>query len=132
MTKVQKRNFPHEDDVYISEENVVVRHGQANFKMKKDGSDFDLPYYTNKGGWKKTPRTPNNLQMFKEKSVETTLNGKKIEGTYRNDQKVIHYFDSKTIGNVLYDANTEEFISGWKLTPGQILDLIKNKNVGDY
>ena len=48
-----------------------------------------------KADGKKTPRTPENLQIFKDKLVETTLNGKKIEGTYRSDQKVIHYFDSK-------------------------------------
>jgi len=132
LTKSQKRNFPHESDVYISEENVVVRNGQANFKMKKHGYDFDLPYYTNKSGWKKTPRTPGNLQIFKNKIVETTLNGKKIEGTYRNDHKVIHYFDSKTRRNVFYDADTKDFISGWKLTPEQIQDLIKNKNVGKF
>ena len=32
LTRSQKRNLPHKSDVYISEENVVVRHRQANFK----------------------------------------------------------------------------------------------------
>lgn len=41
-------------------------------------------------------------------------------------------FDSKTRRDVLYDADTKEFISGWKLTPEQIQDLIKNKNVGKF
>ena len=132
LTRSQKRNLPHEGDVYISEEKVVIRHRQGNFKMKKHGHDFDLPYYKNESGWKKTPRTPENLQIFKDKLVETTLKGKKIEGTYRGDQKVIHYFDSKTRRNVIYDADTKEFISGWKLTPEQIQDLIKNKNVGKF
>jgi hypothetical protein len=71
-------------------------------------------HYTNESGWKKTPRTPDNLQIFKDELVKTTLNGKKIEGTYRNDREVIHYFDSKTGRDVLYDAHTKEFISGWK------------------
>ena len=132
LTKSQKRNLPHESDIYISEEKVVVRHRQANFKMKKHGHDFDLPYYTNESGQKKTRRTSDNRQVFKDKLVETTLNGKIIEGTYRNDKKVIHYFDSKTRRNVIYNADTKEFISGWKLTPEQIQDLIKNKNVGKF
>ena len=81
-----------------------------------------MPYYKNESGWKKTPRTSDNLQIFKDKLVETTLNGKKIKGTYRNDRKVIHYFDSTTRRDVIYDAETKEFISAWKLTPEQIQD----------
>jgi len=99
LTRSQKRNLFHESEVYISKENVVVRNRQANFKMKKDGHNFDLPYSKNESKWKKTPCTPDNLQIFKDKLVETILNGKKIEGTYRNDRKVIHYFDSKTRRN---------------------------------
>ena len=64
--------------------------------MKKHDHDFDLPYYENKSEQKKTPCTPYNPQRFKDKVVETTLNGKRIEGTYRNNQKVIHYVDSRT------------------------------------
>jgi len=30
------------------------------------------------------------------------------------------------------DADTKEFISGWKFTPEQIQDLTKNKNVGKF
>ena len=91
-----------------------------------------MPYYKNESGWKKTSRTPENVQIFKDKLVETTLNGKKIKGTYRNDRKVIHYFDSTTRRSLIYDAETKEFISAWKLTPEQIQDLIKNKNVGKF
>ena len=46
----------------------------------------------------------------------------KMKGTYRNDRKVIHYFDSTTRRDVIYDAETKEFISAWKLTPEQIQD----------
>lgn len=132
LTKAQRRNMPHENDVYISEEKVIIRHRQANYKLKKHGHDFDLPYYENQSGWKKTPRNAENLHMFKEKIVKTTLEGRRIEGTYRNNQKVIHYFDQKTNRNVLYDQDTKHFISGWKLTEEQVTDLYKNNNVGKY
>lgn len=55
--------------------------------MKKHDHDFDLPYYENENVWKKIPRTPDNFQIFKDKLVETTLNGKKIERTYRTYEK---------------------------------------------
>ena len=116
----------------MSEEDVIIRHRQASFKTKKHGHDFELPFYTNDSGWKKTSRTPENVQIFKDKLVETTLNGKIIEGTYRNDRKVIHFYDSETQRNLIYDAHTKEFISAWKLTPEQSQDLIENKNVGKF
>ena len=99
--------------------------------MKKHGYDFDLPYYTNEKGWKKTPRTPENLQTFKEKLVETTLKGDRIEGTYKKTRKVIHFFDAATERNVMYDAETKQFISAWKLDAKQVIDLTENKNVVD-
>ena len=132
LTKAQRRNLPHEQDVHIVEENVVIRHGQANYKMRKHGHDFEVPYSVNDSGWKRTARTPENLQKFKDELVKTTRNGERIEGTYRNDQKVIHYYDAATERNVIYKADTKEFVSAWKLLPQQVEDLLKNKNVGNY
>lgn len=34
--------------------------------------------------------------------------------------------------NVIFKKETKEFVSGWKLTEGQIDDLLTNGNVKDY
>ena len=134
LTPAQKRNSPSEKDVYISKEDVIIRNRQAKYKMKNNGHNFDLPYSVSDRGRKKTPVTSENLQKFKDKIVEITLNGKKIQGTYRNEErrKVIHYFDPKTKRNVIYDAQTKEFLSAWQLAKKQVTDLLTNKHVGEY
>lgn len=135
LSRAQRRNSPHEGDVYISEENVVIRNGQANYKLQKHGHDFDLPFYESENGWPRTPRNEDNLQMFKDKLVETTLKGEKILGTYstkNKSQEVIHYYDNETRRNVMYNAETKEFISAWKLYEPQVDNLMNNKNVGQF
>ena len=98
-------------DVYVPEKDIVIRHRQENYKMWKHGHKFDFPYSKNKKGWKKTPRTLKNQEVFKEKILETSLNGERIEGTCRNEQKVIYFYDSRTDRNIIYDVETKEFRS---------------------
>ena len=43
LTSEQRRNIPHPDDVIIPDQDIIIRHGQAKYKVKNHGSDFDLP-----------------------------------------------------------------------------------------
>ena len=97
--------------------------------MVKHGHDFGLPFKTNNRGWKKTPRDleGKNISLFKEKLVSLTKNGDQIEGTYTSNGKVtevIHFFDPGTSLNVMYDADSRNFISAWKLAPEQIVNKL--------
>ena len=55
LTKQQKRNLPHPEDVIIPEQNVIIRHNQAKHKVKKHGSDFGIPSKKNGKGRLLTP-----------------------------------------------------------------------------
>nr|YP_009686315.1 hypothetical protein [Halamphora calidilacuna]QDR25071.1 hypothetical protein [Halamphora calidilacuna] len=48
LTSEQRRNIPHPDDVIIPDQDVIIRHGQAKYKVKNHGSDFNLPSEPNK------------------------------------------------------------------------------------
>jgi hypothetical protein len=43
LTREQRRNLTHPDDVRIPDQDVKIRHGQAKYKVKNYGSDFSLP-----------------------------------------------------------------------------------------
>ncbi len=51
-----------------------------------------------------------------------------ISGTYRREP-VKHYFDPLTNLNVMVDAG-DNFISGWKLTAAQVVELLTTGDIG--
>lgn len=134
LTKEQKRNLPSPDDVIISEQNVIIRDGQAKYKLRYHGHDFGLPSKKDSKGRFKTEKTPENVQTFKEEIKNLVLNGKRIEGTYRrtelNGYPASHFYDSKTGKNAIFKKETKEFVSAWKLSDKQVRDLLNNGNVG--
>jgi hypothetical protein len=136
LTSEQRRNLPHSDDVIIPDQDVIIRHGQSKYKVKNHGSDFSLPSKPNEKGWLKTPRTSENIESFKDEIKKLVLRGERIEGTYRKgkpDQfSAIHFYDSVSGCNAIFKQETKEFVSAWKLTQGQVNDLLTNKNIGDY
>lgn len=139
LTKEQQRNLPIPDDIIIPEQNVVIRHGQAKYKLKNHGADFDLPSTPNSKGWtktEKTEKTDENIESFKNKIKQLVLEGERIEDTYRKSEPdgytATYFYDSKTRRNAIFKKETKEFVSAWKLTPEQAQDLLQNKNVGDY
>ena len=136
LTREQRRNLPHPDDVIIPDQDVRIRHGQAKYKVKNHGSDFGLPSKPNKKGWLKTPRTSENIESFKDEIKKLVLRGERIEGTYRKSEpdqfSPIHFYDSASGCNAIFKQETKEFVSAWKLTQGQVNDLLTNKNIGDY
>ena len=136
LTREQRRNLPHPDDVRIPDQDVIIRHGQAKYKVKNHGSDFSLPSKPNEKGWLKTPRTSENIEGFKDEIKKLVLRGERIEGTYRKGEpdqfSAIHFYDSVSGCNAIFKQETKEFVSAWKLTQGQVSDLLTNKNIGDY
>lgn len=134
LTREQRRNLPSPDDVIISEQNVIIRDGQARYKIKNHGHEFGIESTQNSKGRFKTEKTPENIQAFKEEIKNLVLNGERIEGTYRKAEPdgypASHFYDSETGKNAIF-KNTE-FVSAWKLTEGQVDDLLTNGNVGDY
>ena len=136
LTREQKRNLPSPDDVIISEQNVIIRDGQARYKIKNHGHEFGIESTQNSKGRFKTEKTPENIQAFKEEIKNLVLNGERIEGTYRKTEPdgypASHFYDSKTGKNAIFKKETKEFVSAWKLNEGQVDDLLTNGNVGDY
>lgn len=136
LTKSQRRNLPSPDDIVISEQNVVIRHGQARYKIKDHGHAFGIESTQNSKGKFKTERTPENIQAFKKEIEALVLNGKRIEGTYRKTEPdgypATHFYDKETGRNVIFKNDTNEFVSGWTLNENQRIDLLTNGNVGDY
>lgn len=136
LTREQRRNLPSPDDVIISEQNVIIRDGQARYKIKNHGHEFGIESTQNSKGRFKTEKTPKNIQAFKEEIKNLVLNGERIEGTYRKAEPdgypASHFYDSETGKNAILKKQTTEFVSAWKLTEGQVDDLLTNGNVGDY
>ena len=48
-----------------------------------------------------------------------------IPGTYRHSQRVIHYVDPASGLDVMTDSGAN-FVSGWKLNPTQLQNVLKN------
>jgi hypothetical protein len=136
LTSEQRRNIPHPDDIIIPDQDVIVRHGQAKYKVKNHGSDFNLPSEPNEKGWLKTPRTSENIEGFKDEIKKLVLRGERIEGTYRKGEpdqfSAIHFYDIASGCNAIFKQDTKEFVSAWKLTQRQVNDLFTNQNIGDY
>ena len=42
---------------------------------------------------------------------------------------VYHYYDPRTNLNVMVDRNTNKFISGWRLSDEQIINMKNNGNI---
>ena len=49
-------------------------------------------------------------------------------GNYRG-QGVYHYYNPKTDLNVIVNRSNNKFISGWRLSPEQILNMKNNDNI---
>ncbi len=112
----------------IESQDLVIRHGQAKYKLKNHGADFDIPSTPNKKGNLITKRTPENIKAFKEGIVELIKKGEQIEGT-PDEYPAIHFIDRESKLWTVFKKETGEFISGWVLGELQYNDLMKNGNV---
>lgn len=106
LTREQRRNLPSPNDVIISEQNVIIRDGQARYKIKNHGHSFGIESTQNSKGRFKTEKTPENIQAFKEEIKNLVLNGERIEGTYRKAEPdgypASHFYDPKTGKNAIF------------------------------
>lgn len=70
-----------------------------------------------------------NSDLYQRKIIEHMKSTHACLGTYHGKQEVYHYYDPTTNLNVMIDRNTNKFVSGWRLSPEQILNLKKNGNI---
>lgn len=99
---------------------IITLNKQLQKKFIKHAKDFGIV-----GNESKV-----TLKAFSE-AIETHVKSNSteiIEGSYRNTQKVVHYLDKSTGLNVMKDYNGK-LISGWKLSPDQLKNLLERGNI---
>ena len=71
---------------------------------------------------------PANKDLYQRKLIEHMKSTHACLGTYRG-RDVYHYYDPRTNLNVMVDRNTNKFISGWRLSDEQIINMKNNVNI---
>jgi hypothetical protein len=117
-------NIPRENkarhDRHFAEFNHTLEDSQIQAKFKH-AKDFGVRGNGNR----------ENYELWKDGLIEHMKKDtvKRIEGKFRKNIDVIHYFEEGTGLNVMINATNNKFISGWKLGKEQ---LEKFKNEGDF
>jgi broad specificity phosphatase PhoE len=97
--------------VGITEQNLIIRHGQAKYNIKNHGSDLGLPSKPNAKGWNKIERTAENIKDFKDKIKDLIFRDERFEGTYRKSKldaySAIHFYDAATRQNAIFKQKTK-------------------------
>ena len=108
LTREQQRNLLSLDDVIIPEQNVIIRDGQAKYKLKNHGHDFGIQSKLNSKGRFKTEKTAENIQAFEIENL--VLNGERIESIYRKGEPdgygASHFYDPETRKNAIFKKET--------------------------
>ena len=71
---------------------------------------------------------PANSDLYQKKLIEHMKSTHACLGTYRG-QDVYHYYNPNTDLNVMVNRSNNKFISGWRLSPEQILNMKNNGNI---
>jgi len=71
---------------------------------------------------------PANRDLYQRKLIEHMKSTHACLGTYRG-QDVYHYYNPNTDLNVMVTRSNNKFISGWRLSPEQILNMKNNGNI---
>ena len=140
LTKEQRRNLPHPKDRFMNVEghqDLVVRRGQAQFKVKKHGEVHDLPYTLIDNGAKKTLRTEENTDAFMD-SITEMPNRTNIQwfdnGTYQGGTKrgypAVHIYDKDKRVIAVFKKSTGEFTTTCRLNDRQHAELLRTGNFG--
>lgn len=68
-----------------------------------------------------------NFQFFKVKLVDHILDPstEAIEGTFKKDTEVTHFFNRSTALNVMVRKDDNTFLSGWRLNKEQIKNVLE-------
>jgi hypothetical protein len=108
-------------DTKLFESNMIFDSRKIQGKYKHAQKAFGIEENYNKA----------NAELFESKIIEH-INSQdviKIAGTYQKKIEVIHYYDPKTMVNIMKTKNGE-FHSGWKLGEKQEFHLKINGNIG--
>ena len=71
---------------------------------------------------------PANRDLYQRKLIEHMKYTHAYLSTYRG-RDVYHYYNPRTNLNVMVDRNTNKFISGWRLSDEQIINMKNNGNI---
>lgn len=130
------RNRPHILDRRIEEYEIfIIRDGQAWHKVESHGVDYGLPCYQLKDGKEIAEKTQKNVELFKTNIAEQVKRSTKIEGTYRKGTgqgsvpNVTYFYERETKLCSIFNSETGNFISGWRLSRNQIDSLIEIQDV---
>ena len=71
---------------------------------------------------------PANRDLYQKKLIEHMKSTHACLGTYKGHD-VYHYYNPNTDLNVMVNGSNNKFISGWHLSPEQILNMKNNGNI---
>ena len=140
LTNEQKRNLPHPKDRFINvkgHQDLVIRRGQGQFKVKDHGEIHDLPYTVKSNGRLSCERSEENIDQFMQ-SIASMPNRKNIQwfdkGTYQGGTKhgypAVHIYDKGKQVIAVFKKSTGQFVTTCRLTPAEEQELFKTGNFG--
>ena len=137
LKTLEQRTAPHINDYILDQTvlingelvNLTITEGQLIHKLAKHGVDFGVPRNNNKNKVQ-CDRTHVNLDIFRQRTIDTIKVGQRIDGTYQVNTPAVHFYDKTTDLNVIFNATSGNYIAGWELSERQLNDLIQNQNVG--
>jgi hypothetical protein len=126
LTKSERRNKPLKFDMTLPGTDLVFRAGQCERKMVEHEQEFGVNATLNEQGKNISKVTPENL-------IQSALAGKEYRGTSRKNRSdgfdAIHFYDSKTLKNIIFNADTKNFVSAWVLSEIQSNYLKETGNI---
>jgi len=134
------RNQPNPKDRWIlveSRPELIIRRGQAQFKVKDHGAVAGLPYKIKRNGCTSTLRTEENVDIFMSAVEKTVENPNSIwfeEGTYQGgtnrEVESINIFNEEENRVATFKRSTGEFITFCEPNPKERDNLMETGNFG--
>ena len=134
------RNQPTAKDRWIlveSRPELVVRYGQAKYKVKDHGALTNLPYTIKKNGCTSTLRTEENVYTLMSGVEEVVENPNSIwfeesfyQGGTSREVEFINIFNEEENRVAIFKRSTGEFITFCEPDEDEIEDLVETGNFG--
>ena len=138
LTKAQRRNLPTPNDVFIkieTHDTLVIRDGQAKYKLRKHGEVFDLPFTLTKNGKLVTERTEENFALFKQRIEDLVTSDSalwfdegRFQGYTERGYPSINVYDKKEKIIVVFKKLTKEFVTTCRLNFFEERKLLQTGN----
>lgn len=140
LTKSERRNLPHSNDMKIIHEGrpeLVVGFYQSKYKVDDHGAVHNLPYTIKANGGTKTDKTDENVLKMMQ-SIVDMLNRDNVkwfeDGTYQGgtdrEFEAIQIYDVKNRVIAVFNKSTGKFVTTCQLTDDEDTELKKTGNFG--